>query len=63
MIKEVGKKMWEIKNNEWILREESDGTLTLTSADGTRTVSMGWSEARSLAAIGGEADNEYKSRR
>jgi hypothetical protein len=55
--------MWEIKNSEWSLREESDGTLTLSSADGTRTVSMGWSEARSLTALGDAANQEYNSRR
>jgi len=55
---------WEVKNAEWWLREEKDGTLTLLSSDGKQEIKgLTWSQVRALNAISAEADREFARRR
>ena len=54
--------MWEVRNAEWHLKEEKDGTLTLVSARGLKVEKLSWSEVRALNAISAEADQELSLR-
>ena len=54
--------MWEVRNAEWHLKEEKDGTLTLLSADGKELKKLTWPQVRSLNAVSAEADREFSLR-
>jgi uncharacterized protein involved in outer membrane biogenesis len=51
--KEENKKMVSIvcRNQWWTLQKNDDGTFTLTSADGTITVTMSQAQIANLGAI------------